>query len=189
MPERTDIELFLEFKEQGNLRALEALINRYKKAVLNFFWHLSGDEASSEDLAQEVFIRLARSAGKYTPQAKFSTFLYRIVHNIWIDHGRIGVSKPRQVSLEVTIGRDCEDTLKDIIDSGAPKPIDELIDNEKEDILRNALKGVPEEQRLVVELSLFGHLNYYEIAEVLEVPYGTVKSRLRLAIARLRELV
>lgn len=181
--------MFLEFKEQGNLRALEELINRYQKPVVNFFYHLLGDEASSDDLAQEVFIKLARSVRTYTPSAKFTTFLYRIAHNTWLDYGRVNISKPRRVSLEVSIGRDREDCLKDMIDSGAPRPVDELINDEKGVILKNALKAVPEEQRLIVELSVFSHLDYHEIAVILEVPYSTVKSRMKLAIDRLKELI
>lgn len=189
MPERTDIELFLEYKEQGNLRALEELINRYKNAVVNFFYHLLGDETSSDDLAQEVFIKLARSVRNYTPSAKFTTFLYRIARNTWLDYGRVNISKPRRVSLEVSVGRDKEECLKDMLDSGAPTPVENLIDDEKGMILKNALKQLPEEQGLIVELSIFGHLDYQEIAGILDIPYGTVKSRMKLAVGRLKDLI
>ena len=189
MSESSDIELFLEFQRQGNVRALEELINRYKKAVVNFFYHLAGDEASADDLAQEVFIKLALSVKNYTPSAKFTTFLYRIAHNTWLDFGRARMLVPRRVSLDKPMSADKDDSLKDMIDSGAPGPVDELIDNEKEGLIRNLLRDVPEEQRLVVELSVFSHLDYQEIAGIMDIPYGTVKTRMRLAVARLKELV
>ncbi len=189
MPERLDIELFLEYREQGNARALEELINRYKKPVVNFFYHLAGDETAADDLAQEVFVKLALSVKNYTPSAKFTTFLYRIAHNAWLDYGRAKSFGPHRVSLDKPLGGDKEDCLKDMLDSGMPKPVDDLIDNEKESVIRNLLRDVPEEQRLVVELSVFSRLDYREIAGILDIPYGTVKTRMRLAVARLKELV
>jgi len=189
MPERSDIELFLEFQEQGNTRALEELINRHSKSVVNFFYHLLGDETSADDLAQEVFIKLALSVKNYTPSAKFTTFLFRIAHNTWLDYVGAKYFVQRRVSLDKPLGADKDDCLKDMIDSGAPKPVDDLIDNEKESVIRNLLRDVPAEQRLVVELSVFSRLDYREIAGVLDIPYGTVKTRMRLAVARLKELV
>lgn len=179
----------MEFQEQGNTRALEELINRHSKSVVNFFYHLLGDETSADDLAQEVFIKLALSVKNYTPSAKFTTFLFRIAHNTWLDYVGAKYFVQRRVSLDKPLGADKDDCLKDMIDSGAPKPVDDLIDNEKESVIRNLLKEVPAEQRLVVELSVFSRLDYREIAGVLDIPYGTVKTRMRLAVARLKELV
>lgn len=186
---QSDIELFLEFKEHKAIKAFEELVNRYRKAMVNFFYHFIWDETMSDDLAQEVFIKLALSAKTYTPQAKFNTFLYRIAQNLLIDHLRKKSIMPHQVSLEKKVGDDKEECLKDIIASRADSPVDELVNDEKEVVLRNVIKKLPEEQRMVVELSVFRELDYAEIAEIMDVPVNTIKSRMRLALIHLKELM
>lgn len=181
--------MFLEYQKYGDIRALEELINRHKKSVVNFFYRLAGDEASADDLAQEVFIKLALSVKNYTPRAKFTTFLFRIAHNAWIDRGRARIFLPRQVSLEKSLRDDDDECLKNMIDSGAPGPADSLMDSENEGVIRNLLKNLPEDQRLVIELSVFSRMDYREIAGVLDIPYGTVKTRMRLAIRHMRDMV
>ena len=143
-----------------------------------------------------MFIKLALSVKNYKPSAKFTTFLFRIAHNTWLDYvgAKYFVQRrvpqgPCWVSLDKPMGADKVDCLKDMIDSGTAKPVDDLIDNEKGNVIRNLLRDVPDEQRMVVELSVFSRLDYKEIAKILDIPYGTVKTRMRLAVKHLKNLV
>jgi RNA polymerase sigma-70 factor (ECF subfamily) len=185
----TDIELFVEFRENGTIEAFEEIVNRHRKGMVNFFYHLLWDEAMAEDFAQEVFIKLATAVKNYKPTARFTVFLYRIAQNVWIDYLRKKATLPHQVSLEKKVGDDEEDCMKDLIDGKNPSSVDNIIDREKKTIIRNILKKLSDEQRFVVELSVFRHLGYSEISEILEIPLNTVKSRMRQAIIHLKDLV
>ncbi|MDI6732357.1 MAG: sigma-70 family RNA polymerase sigma factor [Planctomycetota bacterium] len=187
---RSDVELFLEFKEQGIVKALEELIERHSKSLVNFFYHFIWDEALANDLAQDVFIKLAISVKNYTPRAKFTTFLYRIGHNLLIDHLRREQRAPaEEFSLDKKVSQDEDNCFGDLIDSQTQSPLQEIIEQEeKESIfsrIKNIIKTLSLEQRLVVELSVFRHMTYAEISEILDIPVNTVKSRMRWAIIHL----
>jgi len=185
----SDIELFLEFQKNETVESFEELVNRHQKGVINFFYHFLWDAAMAEDLAQEVFIKLAGGVKSYKPTARFTIFLYRIVQNVWIDYLRKKATLPHQVSLEKTVGDDEEGRLKDLIDDRSNSSLDDIIDAEKKAGIKNILQKLSNEQRMVVELSVFGHLGYSEISEILEIPLNTVKSRMRQAIINLKDLV
>ena len=76
-----DVKLMLKFKA-GDRSAFEALLDKYHAPIINFIYRFLGDKTESEDFAQEVFLRIYRSASNYTPQAKFSTWIYRIAKNL-----------------------------------------------------------------------------------------------------------
>jgi RNA polymerase sigma-70 factor, ECF subfamily len=184
----SDIELFLEFQKNGTMESFEELVDRHRKGVINFFYHFLWDTAMAEDLAQDVFIKLAGGARNYKPTGKFTVFLYRIAQNIWIDYLRKKATLPRQISLEKNIGDDKEDCLKDFIDDKNNSFLDNIIDAERDVIIKNIIKKLSEEQRMVIELSVFRHLGYSEISEIVGIPVNTVKSRMRHAIINLRGL-
>lgn len=185
----TDVELFLEFQKNGTVELFEELVNRHRKGVINFFYHFLWDTAMAEDLAQDVFIKLVGGVKNYKPTAKFTVFLYRIVQNVWIDYLRKKSTLPHQISLEKTVGDDKENCLKDLIDDKSNLALDDNIDAEEKTIVINILKKLSDEQRLVVELSVFRHLRYSEISGILEIPLNTVKSRMRQAIIHLKDLI
>ncbi|MFH1230467.1 MAG: RNA polymerase sigma factor [Planctomycetota bacterium] len=185
----SDIELFLEFQENGAIELFEEIVNRHRKGVINFFYHFIWDTALAEDLAQEVFIKLAGGVKNYKPTARFTVFLYRIVQNVWIDYLRKKATLPHQISLEKAVGDDEENCLKDLIDDKSNSSLDDIIDAEEKTIIKNILKRLSNEQRMVVELSVFRHLGYSEISGILGIPLNTVKSRMRQAIINLKDLV
>ena len=174
----------------GKLGAFTELVDRHQRSLINFFYHLGWDRQVAEDCAQEVFLRLYRHAATYEPQAKFTTFLYRIARNLWIDRVRSVASRGgKQVSLEAEQGPAGERSLRDRLAGPAPTPVEILERQETEAALKRAIELLPEEQRTVLVLSEMQGLKYQEIGAILDIPVGTVKSRMHTAMEKLKEMM
>ena len=166
-----DIELMQKTAE-GSLAAFETLVDRYQQKMLNYFLRM-GVNTDGEDLVQETFVKLYRSRLRYRPTAKFSTYLYTIARSVWIDRVR---KSDRQSRLKEAMGEETDTQL--------PAPAtDQHLD------VREALGLLPERLRSVVVLSVFEGMRYHEIADILEIPEGTVKSRMHTAMNQLRVLL
>ncbi len=187
---QTDVELMLRVRE-GDPEAFSDVMGRHQKPLLNYFYRLTWDRQKSEDLAQEVFLRLYRARASYSPQAKFTTYLYRIARNLWIDRYRSKKSSPGETSLDSPIGRERgrEFRLRDRIAAPGRTPQEEAGGRELVRALKSAVDELPEEQRQVFVLAQFQGLPYARISEIMEIPEGTVKSRMHAAVRRLRGLL
>ncbi len=181
---KTDIELMTEF-QQGNRDAFEKLVLRHQMGVFNFFVRMTNDRESAEDQTQEVFLRLYRNASRYQVAAKFTTYLYRIARNCWIDHLRRSRRRGRMVSLDKENAEGVN--LYDNIAADTNDPASRLEARDRASIVNQAIDSLPEEQRVVFVLSEVQGMKYAQIAETLEIPEGTVKSRMHVAISRLRD--
>lgn len=176
--------------QKGKRAAFDQIVSRHERSLINFFYHLSWNRSTSEDCAQEVFLRLYSHSETYQPQAKFTTFLFRIARNLWIDRIRSEQSRGRPVSLEAPAGAEADGRpLRDRLPGGSSTPVDILARRETEQALHDAIERLPEEQRLVVVLSEIQGLKYQEIAEILSIPVGTVKSRMHVAMEKLRDML
>ena len=176
--------------QSGKLAAFSQLVERHQRSLINFFFHLSWDRQVAEDCAQEVFLRLYSHLGSYEPQAKFTTFLFRIARNLWIDRMRAEASRGgKAASLEAPSGFGEERTLRDRVSAPSPTPVEILARRETQDALRHAIDRLPEEQKTVLILSELQGMKYQEIGAILEIPVGTVKSRMHTAMERLKELL
>jgi RNA polymerase sigma-70 factor, ECF subfamily len=176
--------------QKGRLAAFTQLVDRHQRSLINFFYHLSWDRQVAEDCAQEVFLRLYSHLGSYEPQAKFTTFLFRIARNLWIDRMRSQAARGgRAVSLEAASGAGDERPLQDRLSSPSPTPVEILARQETQKALREAIDRLPEEQKAVLILSELQGLKYQEIGEILEIPVGTVKSRMHTAMEKLKDLL
>ena len=173
----TDQELASEVSEQ-NREALAALYDRYGRRVFGMAARLLGDTVSSEEVTQDVFMRVWNRASSYAPEkGKFTTWLFRIAHNRAIDEMR-------------KKGRDRNRQADDIADhwdleSTDPSPPDVAVANSEYASVRAALAKLPDPQRQVVELSYFKGMTQSEIADKTGQPLGTVKTRMRLALRKL----
>jgi RNA polymerase sigma-70 factor, ECF subfamily len=183
-----DAEL-IAFIKAGKLGAFTALVDRHQRSLINFFYHLGWDRQVAEDCAQEVFLRLHKHLATYEPEAKFTTFLYRVARNLWIDRLRSAAVHGKVVSLEATGGPGEERTLRERVSSGGPSPVDILSRRETEASLKRAIDLLPEEQKAVLVLSEMQQLKYQDIAAILEIPIGTVKSRMHTAMEKLKEMM
>jgi RNA polymerase sigma-70 factor (ECF subfamily) len=184
----TDLELIAAIKK-GDLGAFNALVERHQRSLINFFFHNSWDRQVAEDCAQEVFVRLYNHLGTYEPQAKFTTFLYRIARNLWIDRLRSAAGHPGPVSLETPVARGEEATLKERVRARDANPVEILERQETQQALHAAIDRLPEDQKMVLILSELHGLKYKEIGEILDIPVGTVKSRMHTAVERLKEIL
>jgi RNA polymerase sigma-70 factor (ECF subfamily) len=184
---RSDGELMVAFKE-GDQEAFATLYDRHSRALINFFYKMCYDRALAEDLMQDTFLKLLRHRGKYRPEASFKTFLYTVAKNLWIDRHRSQKAAPRTVSAELRVQEDGA-TLGDLLPAGTESPVARLADHEAADLVRQALLDLPEAQRLVFVMAEAQGLRYREIAKVLDIPVGTVKSRMNAAVTRLRGLL
>lgn len=171
MDEPSDFDLMASIRD-GDQGAFLTLVRRHQDALVNFF-HRLGAYTDAEDLVQETFLRVFRYRDKYRPDAKFTTFLYTIGRHAWAD-GLRKQKKQETVSERVTL----ESSISDRVEvHGAEARMDAQV----------ALDMLPEKLRIVLVMSFYQGLRYEEIAEILEVPVGTVKSRVFLAMERMRE--
>ena len=165
-----DIQLMLE-TAKGSETAFAELIHRHQNGLLNFFVRM-GVYNDAEDLVQETFVRVYRARERYRPTAKFTTFLYVLARNVWADRGRKAKMHKR---LEESLKTDAE------IGGGVTQPVSQAGMDVQE-----ALNRLSPKLREVLVLNVYQGLSYQEIADVLEIPLGTVKSRINFAIQELR---
>ena len=176
-----DVALMERIKNDDQ-EAVIALVERYQSELTGFFFHLSWDQLTAEELAQDVFVNVYRARARYTPTARVRTFLYRIAHNLWIDHLR---RSRRHLSLDAEFGEDgprLSDTLS------APDVAHQAgRDGQIRDRIQQALELLPAGQREVFVLANNHGMKYHDIAAVLSIPEGTVKSRMHSAVRALRD--
>ena len=174
--------------QAGELGAFNALVARHQRSLINFFYHLCWDRQGAEDCAQEVFLRVYSHLNSYEPQAKFTTFLFRIARNLWIDRMRSAAVHGKPLSLEAPAGGDGR-SLQERVASRVQSPVEILAREEQQDALRRAIDQLPDEQKAVVILSEIQGMKYQDIGEILGVPVGTVKSRMHTAMEKLKDLL
>ncbi len=181
----TDEELMLKVKEDGDGRAFELLVQRYRKPILNFVYRFMGDQEVAEDMSQEVFLRLWASASTYLPIARFTTFLYTIARNLCLNALAKSRNSPSMQSLDGTdteLDRQMQGKTAD--PSGSPEH--EAIGKETEGMIVEAVSKLSPEHRLVFILTEYHGLSYQEVAAIVQCPMGTVASRKNAAVRQLR---
>ncbi len=169
---------------RGDLHAFEELVRLYEKRVYAVALRSSGSPEDAADITQEVFLRAWRSIESFRGDSGFSTWLFRITMNLCVDFARHKHAQPQTQPL--VIGE--EDSERPIPDT-APTPEEHLDNRELGRELAAALDEVSEEHRRIVLLRDVSGLSYTEIAEVLEISEGTVKSRLSRARIALRTVL
>ena len=180
-------DLLLAF-QLGDRGAFDAIVLRYQAPLTRFFYRLCWDKDRAEDFAQDVFLKVLRGARNYKPQGKLSTFLFRIATNRWIDHYRSLRPRPRLRSLDRV--RDEEDApMVDRIPSEVGDPSAVLEEDQDKARLRQAIHRLSLPHRLVFELAVYQNLPYSQISDLLEIPEGTVKSRMHNATKALKGIL
>lgn len=183
--EEADEALMLRY-QQGEVRAFEILLNRHRKPVFNFILRFVQSRELAEDLLQEAFLRVIRSAANYKRQAKFTTWLYTIARNLCVDQSRRAKHRRAQ-SLDAPMSASAgSGTLLDVV-AGDDLPSDRVaVSKEIHKKLHAALAELSEEQREVFLMREFLDMPFKQISEVVGVPENTVKSRMRYALQKLR---
>ncbi len=169
----------------GDAAALEQLYDRYGQAVYSLALRIVRDPETAEELTQEVFVRLWRYAATFDPtRGRFSGWLLGIAHNLSLNEVRRWQSRPQKADLP---GDD---------DERAYDPVDESADsaeaawlNIRREAIVGAIRQLPEAQQRAIELAFFGGYTHLEIANMLGDPLGTIKSRIRIGMQRLKQLL
>jgi RNA polymerase sigma-70 factor (ECF subfamily) len=164
--------------------AVVELVGRYQNELVGFFYHQCWDQLIAEELTQDVFVNVYRSRARYQPTAKVRTYLYRIAHNLWIDH--IRRHKHHQVSLDAEVGESAL-RLVDVLKAPSAVEADSGEDDRVRGRIQQAVAALPEGQREVFVLANNHGMKYQDIAQVLGIPEGTVKSRMHAAVRFLRD--
>ncbi len=172
----SDADLLLE-TAKGDDCAFAELITRYQNALFGFFIRSGAQSDLAEDLVQETFIKIYRYAEKYRETAKFTTFLFKVARNCWIDNIRKKRNQGDWVLLE-------EDAYFAPVEFN---PTENMEKSELDGAVSTLINQLPQKQRDTLILSEELDLKYNEIAEILQIPVGTVKSRIFNAINTIRE--
>lgn len=167
----------------GEEDLFEVLVRRYQSRVLAHVARMVGNRDDALDLSQEIFLKVFGALDRYNPAYKFSTWLFRIAGNAAIDHLR--KRRPRTVPLEV---QDADGRMSSLeYKSSDLDPYGELRNVERGSAIARAIAALPAEFRELITLRHFGGLSYEEIADVKQMPLGTVKNKLFRARAVLKE--
>ena len=173
--------------QKGDEHAFETLYWRHQNGIFNFICHFIGRSGShAEELLQDVFLKVVKSRKRYTPTAKFTTWLYQIARNSCIDHFR-RMKHRKTTSLSQPIGSEEQMVVESTIANNNPSPEKKARINEIAEILKKAISSLSEEQREVFLMREDLHLSFAEIAELISCPINTAKSRMRYALEHMRK--
>jgi len=169
-----DAALMLRVK-QGDSAAFGALVDKYKQPVINLAYRMLHDAAEAEDLAQNVFIQVYKSAHRYQIASKFTTWLFTIARNLCLNEIRRRSRHPAD-SLEADHPEQEDQPLRQFEDKRTFSPPDSLLHGELEEKIEQALAELPENQRTAILLCRQDELSYEDIAEVLGCSLSATKS-------------
>jgi RNA polymerase sigma-70 factor, ECF subfamily len=167
---------------QGDTPSFGLLLQRHRGSVVNHLHRLVRNHAIAEELAQDVFIRVYRSRSKYRPEAKFTTWLFRITMNIALNWRR----DTRREAGFVRLDRDSQGTRKLQLSDGEPRADEILVHSQRAREIRAAIETLPPKQLAAVLMHKYEGMDYTQIAEVLGCSIPALKSTLFRAYETLR---
>lgn len=181
-----DEELFLRFREQGDNEALEDLIHRYEGELFGYLRRYVNNPELADEVFQQTFVQLYRKQDQYEAGRPLRPWLYRIATHLALDALR-RIRRDKMVSLDAEQTDDDahSGSLLDLLQANVPAPSARLEDEERRAWLRETVDRLPDGMRAVVLLVFFQGLSYAEAAHALDIPLGTVKSRLHAALGKL----
>jgi len=182
----TDDQLMWRVKSSDDAQAFGVLMGRWQKPIERLCFRMTGDVHRAEDLSQTVFVRVFNRRTTWQATAKFSTFLWRIALNLCRDELR-SIKRRGECSLEL-LGAD-SNIPADQFAATELSPDESAAKSEQAAMVRAALLSLAPHYREVVALRHYEHLKFHEIAEVLGIPEGTVKSRMAEALTQLTRLL
>jgi RNA polymerase sigma-70 factor (ECF subfamily) len=181
----TDSELVTRAR-RGNQAACREIVGRYQRPVFNLIVRMVRDRTLAEDLSQDTFLKAFSRLDRYDPRYKLSNWLLKIAHNTVVDHFRQRKSRSETLPLEF-LGRGDEPSAAELGDPAADDPLENLVRAEIAQKIECAMAALRPEYRQVVVLRYHEDLSHEEIARIMDLPVGTVKSHLHRARAQLAE--
>jgi RNA polymerase sigma-70 factor (ECF subfamily) len=189
--EWSDEDLLLEYRSCGDREAFEELVHRYETELYHYLRHYLGDAELAEDAFQATFLQVHLKCDRFEPGRRVRPWLFTVATNQAIDaqrrnrrHRMISLDRRREPRGDETAG-----ALVDLVDGGELGPFDRLESTEQAEELRRAVDRLPDSLRKVLLLVYYQSLKYREAAEILDIPVGTVKSRLHAAIRKLNQVL
>jgi len=186
---KTDEELLLHYRQTADTAAFDALVHRFERELYSYLRRYLGDEAMAEDAFQSTFLQMHLKCHQFEEGRKVRPWLYTIATNQAIDAQRRN-KRHRMVSLDRRSGTSESDdlgSLIDLLESKEEGASTHLETDERRDWIRAAVANLPDQLRATLDLVYYQGLKYREAADILDIPVGTVKSRLHAAILKLNE--
>ena len=183
----TDEELLTAYRSEGDRDAFEKLVKRYERELFNYLRHYLGDAEMAEDVFQTTFFLVHQKCERFESDRAFRPWLYRIATNQAIDAKR---RNKRHLAIRLDAQNQYDESLWNVysaqLASEETDPGDSVLDWERGHQVRKAVEQLPESLRQVLYLVYFQGMKYHEAAETLGIPFGTIKSRLNIAIKKLQ---
>jgi len=177
----SDLDLMLRVRD-GDAASFEVLLRRYRLPLVGYFRRMVRDQAMAEDLAQEVFLRVYKSRERYQPDARFTTWLYRIATNL-----ALNAIRDRRDEVSGLADDDSEGgAVLELFIDPCPSVEQRLVQRDRERLIRESVESLPENQRAAVILHKYQEVDYRQIAGILSVSESAVKSLLFRAYETLR---
>ena len=179
-----DAELVHAFIE-GQPQAMEVLIHRYKDKLYTTIYMVVKDKYIAEDIFQETFLKIIRTMkeGRYAEQGKFLPWALRVAHNLCMDHFR---RVRYQIPITLPDGRDISELIPLTTSETAA---DNMERRQTHQSIRDMIEALPEEQREVITLRIYGEISFKEIADITGVSINTALGRMRYGLINLRRMI
>ncbi len=191
MTTRSDVELMAAVKA-GDDEAFRVIVERHRAAIVNLTYRYCRNRADAEDLAQTVFVKVYKARERYQPEAKFTTWLYRIAVNASLNEVRNRKNRPTFQA--TSLGASAEGpgdwergTARTVEDHAAESPADAVERDELRARVRDAVDQLPERQKMAIVLNKFHGLSYEELAAAMEMTIPGIKSLLVRARENVRQ--
>ena len=170
----------------GDQEAFANLMDAYEKPVYNLCLRMCGNQEDAKDLAQEAFLKAWRGLAFYHAESAFSTWLYRLTTNVCIDFLR---RRKRRPTVSLTVEQEGEEAAELEVADEQPQPEEQVLHKEVRSEIAGAMEHLEEDFRMILTLRVIDELSYEEIAEIMDLKIGTVKSRLARARIKLKKIL
>lgn len=182
---RRDESAVIERCKQGDLSAFDDLVRRFQKQIYNFAYRMTRNYDDANDITSDAFIKVFNAINTYRGDANFSTWLFRIVTNLYLDErkrSKVHLNTPLDEYIDLE-----ESSVTRQIEDSSPSPVECIEALERFEALDRAISDLPDYQRIMILLYHTQGQSYEEIAQIVGLPIGTVKSRLNRARLALKE--
>lgn len=189
LDQMTDEELLTRYRDEGRPEDFNTLVRRYERELYRYLARYLGDKSLADDVFQNTFLQVHLKRGLYESGRPVRPWLYSIATHQAVDQLRKAGRHPT-VSLDLRTSSSGSDpsALVDLLTSDTPGPLSNLQEEERKQWVRQAIETLPDGLRQTLILAYFEDLKYREIADVLKIPVGTVKSRLHAALSKLTDM-
>jgi RNA polymerase sigma-70 factor (ECF subfamily) len=186
--QQTDEQLVVQYRTSGSREVFALLVRRYERELYSYLRRYLGSAEMAEDVFQATFLQVHLKCDRFDENRRFRPWLYTVATNQAIDAQRRN-KRHRMVSLDRSVSADNVDigALVDLLEGNEKDPLENVSQLERGQWVQEALDGLSESMRSVVHLVYYQGMKYREAAEILDIPVGTVKSRLHAAIVKLFE--